>query len=90
MKHYYQITNEAPTGGLSWGKNEKIGEVEFRAAVGDRQPDRKVDVSGVLKTASIADVVRALALESGKVGTGAVHVWCLCDETGKAEGWRIF
>jgi hypothetical protein len=97
MNRYYRITNpEAPIAVRGDGTDEvgvpkitAIEKAEFLAAVGDRPPDERADVEGVIKTASVEDAVRALAGQSRRHPPGAETVWSLNDETGKAKGWVV-
>jgi hypothetical protein len=66
-----------------------IEKADFLTAVGEKAPDGRVDVSELIKTATIADAVRALAIESLRHGLGAETVWSLNDESGKAKGWVV-
>jgi hypothetical protein len=81
---YYRVTNpDKPlplrgdeTDFAGFSGREPIGEGEFSAAAGDRQPDVRVNVRG-----------RSVENESRRFPDGAVVYWRVDEETGEAEGW---
>jgi hypothetical protein len=76
---YYRVINpeKAPlrsTDSVGFSETSTIGEAEFTAAVGERQPDARAEA-------------RALVAESRRFPLGAVVYWRVSEATGGAEGW---
>ena len=89
MKRFVRITNPAvqdvkfvPL------KHDPIEETDFQGVVGDRKPDFEVDVSRQLKDHGIARAESICVYHAREdAPPGAVTVWSICEESGKAEGW---
>jgi hypothetical protein len=92
MNRYYRITNpEKMVAPIEMTSSEvaPIEKADSLAAVGEKPPEARVNMAEIIKAAAVADALRALAIESLALALGAVTVWSLNDESGKAKGWVV-